>query len=135
MDIRRVYGDEAHVYVGIPNRELIRLSIDLEYARRIVREQLYEYRSIIKLVIVGNEPLICIKTEDWAKHHECGALNSAVRVLPAMKMMYTALGLEGMPRRVTTALNGGIMEMVSTLAVDIAHSTLYVLSSTNQGKH
>lgn len=61
---------------------------------------------------MGNEALICIRSENWIRDRECGALNAPTKLLPAMKTMYLALELEGMSRRVTTAFNGGIMEMV-----------------------
>lgn len=66
---------------------------------------------MVQVVIVGNEPFLCIKTDQWLSRHECGPYNVPAKLLPAMKNMYEALKLEGMERPVTTAFNGGIMEM------------------------
>ncbi|KAL8443436.1 hypothetical protein Emed_006791 [Eimeria media] len=112
--IFEVYGQQAKVYVGLPNRKLTELAFDKTYARQVVERQLKPYASIIRLVIVGNEPLICIKTEHWAARGECGSTNSPAKLLPAMRNIKEALEAAGMGRvPVTTALNGGILEMSS----------------------
>ncbi|KAL8435998.1 hypothetical protein ACSSS7_002043 [Eimeria intestinalis] len=110
--IFEVYGQLARVYVGLPNRKLTELAFDKTYARRVVERQLKPFATIIRLVIVGNEPLICIKTEHWAARGECGSTNSPAKLLPAMRNIKEALKAAGMGAvPVTTALNGGILEM------------------------
>lgn len=110
--IAEVYGQQAHVFVGLPNRKLTELASDAGYAHRLVQQQLKPFSSIIKAVIVGNEPLICIKTEQWAAKGECGSTNSPAKLLPAMRNVKEALRIENMEAiPVSTALNGGILEM------------------------
>lgn len=112
--IADVYGDEARVYVGIPNKALGDLASDGSFARRLVYRQLVPFKNLIRLVIVGNEPFICIRTKDWARNGECGSTNTPAKLLPAMHNIKQALieaGLSHIP--VTSALNGGILEMSS----------------------
>ncbi|KAL8425468.1 hypothetical protein Efla_002589 [Eimeria flavescens] len=110
--LARVYGSSARVYVGLPNRKLTDLAADKRFARQLVQQQLLPFADLIRLVIVGNEPLICIKTEQWAAKGECGSTNSPAKLLPAMRNVKEALEAVGMGSTpVTTALNGGILEM------------------------
>eukprot|EP00915_Cephaloidophora_sp_WS-2016_P007890 GHVH01010907.1.p1 GENE.GHVH01010907.1~~GHVH01010907.1.p1 ORF type:complete len:384 (+),score=45.01 GHVH01010907.1:436-1587(+) len=125
-EIIEVYGDKqpddalplndqtaVHTYVGVPNRYLSALSSSKEECKKYIEKWLIPYKSIIKMLIVGNEPLLCIKTKDWAANQECGSLQVPAKLLPAMKnMKAAALDLDwDIP--VSTAFNGGIMEMSS----------------------
>ncbi|ESS36141.1 glycosyl hydrolases family 17 protein [Toxoplasma gondii VEG] len=110
--IQRVYGSDVHVYVALPNRMLTHLASNEAYALRVIQRQIQPFAHLIRLLIVGNEPLICIKTAEWATKQECGSLNIPAKLLPAMRNVKKSLrqvGLERMP--VTTAFNGGILEM------------------------
>ncbi|XP_026194374.1 lichenase-2-like [Cyclospora cayetanensis] len=110
--IAQVYGQQVSVYVGLPNRQLTDLASSPQRAVSVVRRQLKPFASILRLVIVGNEPLLCIKTEQWAAKGECGSTNSPAKLLPAMRNVKRALIQEGLGwLPVTTALNGGILEM------------------------
>ncbi|PFH35734.1 glycosyl hydrolases family 17 protein [Besnoitia besnoiti] len=110
--ILRVYGSDVHVYVALPNRMLTHLASDEAYTLRVIQRQIQPYAHVIRLLIIGNEPLICIRTAEWAAKQECGSLNIPAKLLPAMrnaKKALSKLGLGKMP--VTTAFNGGILEM------------------------
>ncbi|CBZ53812.1 hypothetical protein NCLIV_035930 [Neospora caninum Liverpool] len=110
--LQRVYGSDVHVYVALPNRMVTHLASNAAYAVRVIQRQIQPFAHLIRLLIVGNEPLICIKTAEWAAKQECGSLNIPAKLLPAMKHVKKALiqvGLEHIP--VTTAFNGGILEM------------------------
>jgi len=124
-EISRAYGDvdmetdatpmnkrrSVHAYVGVPNRYLSSLSSNLDDCREFIKKNILEYKSIVKMLIVGNEPLLCIKTKDWATKLECGSLQVPAKLLPAMKNMKIAAMELGLDVPVTTAFNGGIMEM------------------------
>eukprot|EP00922_Rhytidocystis_sp_ex-Travisia-forbesii_P027325 GHVS01040047.1.p1 GENE.GHVS01040047.1~~GHVS01040047.1.p1 ORF type:complete len:511 (+),score=50.04 GHVS01040047.1:196-1533(+) len=111
-DIIRAYGrEDIHVYVGVPNKELTNVASDFEYAIHLVKTQLQPYIDVIRVVVVGNEPFLCIRTADWIVNGECGSLNVPAKLLPAMKNMRRALEQLGLTRPVSTAFNGGILEM------------------------
>ncbi|PHJ20992.1 glycosyl hydrolases family 17 protein [Cystoisospora suis] len=110
--ILQVYGRDVHLYVALPNRMLTELASDPASALRIIQTQIRPYSDVVRLLVVGNEPLLCVKTTNWAAKQECGSLNIPAKLLPAMqnvKKALTAVGLADIP--VTTAFNGGILEM------------------------
>lgn len=107
-----VYGRDVHLYVALPNRMLTELASNESSALRIIRTQIHPYADVIRLLVVGNEPLLCVKTANWAAKQECGSLNVPAKLLPAMQNVKRALAAVGLARiPVTTAFNGGILEM------------------------
>lgn len=111
--IRKVYGSDVMVYVGIPNDRLASFVTDYNYTKRVLYEQIMPFRDIVKGIIVGNEPFLCIRTIRWLENKECGELNIPSKLLPAMKAMQRAVNEYELQDEmfVSTALNGGILEM------------------------
>ena len=113
-DIKQVYGDAGNVHVALPNKMLTSLSSDPEFVNHFIKTTLAPFKEIVRTIIVGNEPFICIKTKEWGVKGECGSLNAPAKLLPAMKRVKEALAKNGMSHvPVTSAFNGGILEMAA----------------------